>query len=429
MTYAQTLDYLFSRLPMYQRTGSVAYKKDLKNIKALLKHLGNPQDKFRAIHIAGTNGKGSVSHTLSSVLQENGYRVGLYTSPHLKDFRERIRVNGSMISEDAVIDFVLRNQRVIEKIEPSFFEITVAMAFQYFADMQVDFAVIETGLGGRLDSTNILKPWLCIITNIGYDHQHMLGNTLPEIASEKAGIIKYNVPLVIGEAQNETLNIFTDKANELNAPIYLASYGYSADYSFLSPDYKQQMFNIYKGGSMYYENLKTDLIGLYQKKNIITVLQAVEVLRGGFDISDEALYAGIAKVKKNTGFAGRWQIMGANPMIVADTAHNEQGLQEVLKQIETVPHKKLHFVIGMVNDKNADTILMMLPKSAVYYFTKADMPRALSEKILADKALDYSLEGASYPTVADAVSAAKASAAPEDLIFIGGSTFVVAEAI
>ncbi len=429
MTYAETLEYLYEHLPMYQRVGPIAYKKDLTNTRALCEYLGNPHRKFRSIHIAGTNGKGSVSHTIASILQEAGFKVGLYTSPHLKDFRERIRINGKMISEDSVINFTERIRPEIERIQPSFFEITVAMAFRYFAENQVDFAVIETGLGGRLDSTNIITPLLSIITNIGFDHQNLLGDTLPEIAREKAGIIKNNVPVVIGESNEQTISVFTQKANEENAPIYLADYAYSADYSFVSEDYSQQLFNIYRGGTMRYAGLVCDLLGLYQKKNIITVLQAVEILRVGFDISDTALYAGVANVKRNTGLEGRWQILGKNPLIVADTGHNEHGLHEVIKQIQTVPHKKLHFVFGMVNDKNADHILRLLPRNAKYYFTKANMPRALGENLLTAKAEDHKLEGDPYPSVKEAIEAAKRNAKPDDFIFIGGSTFIVAEAI
>ncbi len=428
-SYRETIDYLFERLPMYQRIGVVAYKKDLTNTRSLCSALGNPQKKFRSIHIAGTNGKGSVSHTLASILQTAGYKVGLYTSPHLKDFRERIRINGEMISEDAVINFTEHIKPEIERINPSFFEITVAMAFDYFAENQVDFAVIETGLGGRLDSTNIITPILSIITNIGYDHQSMLGETLQEIAFEKAGIIKHNVPVVIGESNDQTIGVFTQRANAESAPIYLADYTFSADYSFISPDYSKQLFNIYKGGTLYYPELSSDLLGFYQKKNIITVLQAVEILRVAYDISNEVLYKAIANVKQNTGLAGRWQILGFNPMTVADTAHNEHGLLEVLKQIEAVPYKKLHVVFGMVNDKNTDHILRLLPKHADYYFTKAQMPRALGENLLASKATDHKLQGKTYPTVSLAVSAAKENADPTDLIFIGGSTFIVAEAL
>lgn len=429
MNYQKVIKYLYSQLPVYQRAGKAAYKKDLKNILALSEHLGNPHKKLRAIHVAGTNGKGSVSHILSSVLQEAGYNVGLYTSPHLKDFRERIRINGEPVPEDYIVNFMVKNMPAVEKIKPSFFEITVGMAFRYFAEADVDLAVIETGLGGRLDSTNILTPWLSIITNIAYDHQNMLGESLLEIAAEKAGIIKPNVPVVVGESRDESLRVFTRKAEELNAPIYLADYVYSADYSFLSPDYTQQLFNIYKGGTLCFEGLKTDLIGFYQKKNIITALQAIEVLQGGIDISEQSIYKGIAKVKRNSGFAGRWQILGANPMIVADTAHNESGLLEVLKQIESIPHKNLHIVIGLVNDKNTKGLLNLLPKNAEYYFTKADIPRALNEKLLSQIAGDYNLRGNSYERVGEAVLAAREKAQAQDFIFVGGSTFVVAEVV
>lgn len=428
MNYKETVEYLFSQLPMYQRQGDVAFKKDLKNIIALTKHIGNPQEKFRSIHIAGTNGKGSVSHILASVLQTAGYKVGLYTSPHLKDFRERIKINGIEVPENFVIDFVENNMTVFNKIKPSFFEMSVAMAFDYFAKEEVDFAVIETGMGGRLDSTNILHPILSVITNISIDHTQHLGDTVEKIAGEKAGIIKYNVPVVIGETSSYSKNIFLSTAELKEAPLYLANYVYSADYSFLSKDYKQ-IFNIHKGGEMYYPNLKTDLLGLYQKKNVITALQCIEIMKDAYKISKENIYDGILNVAKKTALKGRWQILGYNPLIVCDTGHNEAGIAEVVKHINVVPHKKLHFVFGTVNDKKLDNILRLLPKKATYYFTKANIPRAMDENELAGIASKFNLRGNTYPTVSAAFSNAKNNAEQNDLVFVGGSTFVVAEVL
>lgn len=428
MNYQEVLDFLYSQLPMYQSVGPIAFKKDLGNIKKLTEFDGRPEQKFDSIHIAGTNGKGSVSHILASVLQEAGYKVGLYTSPHLKSYRERIRINGRMISEDAVTQYVNERIELFNNVKPSFFEMTVAMAFHYFAKEKVDFAVVETGLGGRLDSTNIIRPLLSVITNIGYDHTQFLGDTLEQIAFEKAGIIKQNVPAVIGEAQSETRSVFLENADIKNAPLYFADYTFSADYSFMSTDYKQ-ILNIYKGGELYYENLHTDLIGIYQRKNIITALQALEVLGEGYSVSREAVYKGLANVQANTGFAGRWQVLGFNPLIIADTAHNKEGLKETLKQVEMTPHKQLHVVLGTVNDKTLDTLLPLFPAEAKYYFTQAKVPRAMPTESLSAAAATQGLKGKSYDSVAEAYTSARTNAAREDMIYVGGSTFVVAEVL
>ncbi|MCF6364684.1 MAG: bifunctional folylpolyglutamate synthase/dihydrofolate synthase [Bacteroidales bacterium] len=428
MNYNETIKWLFSQLPMYQRQGKTAFKKDLKNIKALCKHLKSPQNRFKSVHIAGTNGKGSVSHILASVLQSAGYKTGLYTSPHLKDFRERIRINGKIISEQEVIFFVKENKSIFERIKPSFFEMTVAMAFNYFAEKEVDIAIIETGMGGRLDSTNILNPILTAITNISLDHTQFLGETVEEIAFEKAGIIKERIPVVIGETSSESKKVFVKKAESVNAPIYFADSQYKINYALLNKDYKQ-VFNVEKNKELTYKNLTTDLIGLYQKKNIITSLKIIDLLPESFQISKKNIFAGILNVRKNTGFAGRWHILGHNPLIVADTGHNVAGIKEILKQLKAIAYKKLHFVFGTVNDKNIDSVLTLLPKNAVYYFTQADIPRALNVELLKEKAEQHCLNGDIYLKTKDAFIAAKQNAESSDLILIGGSTFIVAELI
>ncbi len=428
MNYQETLNYLFGKLPMYQRQGKPALKKSLNNILALCKHAGNPHQKFKSIHVGGTNGKGSVSHISASILQTAGYKTGLYTSPHLKDFRERIKINGEMISEKAVIDYVEKNKSFFEKLQPSFFEMTVALAFDCFAKQEVDIAVIEVGLGGRLDSTNIINPEISVITNISIDHTQFLGSTLAEIAEEKAGIIKPAVPVVIGEYQKEISDIFTDFAKKNKSEIYFADREYSCEYEMLSTDYKQ-ILNINKNGKPEFHNLKTDLIGSYQKKNIICALKIFDVLKEKFPLTKENIREGISNVTKNTNFKGRWQILGFNPLTVVDTGHNEAGIKEVVKQITKTPYKNLHFIFGTVNDKNIDTILSLLPKNALYYFTKAQIPRALDEKVLLKKAEKFNLKGSSFKTVKEAYKTSRINAEKEDLIFIGGSTFVAAEII
>jgi len=405
MDYQSTLDYLFSQLPMFQRVGASAYKADLNNTIELCKLLHNPQNKFKSIHIAGTNGKGSTSHMLASILQEAGYKVGLYTSPHLKDFRERVKVNGVMITEQDVVDFVIKHQSEFEKINLSFFEWTVGLAFDYFSKQQVDIAVIETGLGGRLDSTNVITPLVSVITNIGKDHTQFLGETLEKIASEKAGIIKVNIPVVIGETQQETKLVFIKKALEKKAKIYFAD---------------KILENTYE----------SDLKGIYQEKNKKTVLAAIQQLvECGFSISEDNIKKGLLSVVKNTGLLGRWQILSENPLTICDTGHNEAGIKEVLDQIALTKHDKLHFVFGAVNDKEIDSILAMLPKEATYYFCQAKIPRALDVNILYEKSKEFDLNGTKYESVEGAIIHAKSRALINDLVFIGGSTFVVAEAI
>lgn len=429
MDYQESLNWLFEQLPMYQRQGASAYKANLNNTLALDRYFKHPHQKFKSIHVAGTNGKGSVSHMLASVLQESGYKVGLYTSPHLKDFRERIRINGEMISKDFVVQFVEDHQPIFKEIKPSFFEMTVAMAFEYFAQEQIDVAVVEVGMGGRLDSTNIITPDLSIITNIGLDHTAFLGNTLTEIAKEKAGIIKKDVPLIIGETQQETETVFKDIASHAKTNIYFADQYYFVDYEMLSLDNKQ-LFNIRKNQEVIYSDLKLDLLGSYQKKNIITVLRSIDLLiEKSYKIDREIMCQALGKVMKNTGLMGRWQTLGVNPNIICDTGHNLEGIKEVVSQINQTPFENLHFVFGVVNDKNIEKILDILPKNATYYFTKANIPRALNQSLLKEKANKHGLKGESYEKVEMALRNAKKNANPNDLIFIGGSNFVVAEVL
>jgi len=432
MTYKETLNYLYSQLPMFQRIGAAAYKPDLSNTIALMDVLQHPENSFTSIHIAGTNGKGSTSHMLASILQEAGLKVGLYTSPHLKDFRERVKINGKMISQAAVVKFVENNKKSFEKIQPSFFEMTVGLAFDYFREKEVDIAVIETGLGGRLDSTNVITPLLSVITNISLDHQALLGNSIEQIAKEKAAIIKTNVPVVIGESTAETKNVFLNKAREEKAPVYFAEEELSAKNIKLINVRGHQYLqaDIYNKRKIIYDDLLCGLSGLYQRKNIATVLTSVDVLKSeGIKITETQLRNGIKKVIDNTGLLGRWQILSKKPLMIADTGHNEAGIKEVLKQIKLTPHNKLHFVIGMVNDKDVSKVLSMLPKSATYYFCKANIPRALYEEELMMQASGFGLKGSSYATVKKAMKAAEDSATNKDLIFIGGSTFTVADAL
>lgn len=420
MTYQETLDYLYNALPMFQRVGPVAYKVDLGNTVELVKAIDNPHTKFKSIHVGGTNGKGSVSHMLASVLQEAGYKVGLYTSPHLKSFTERIRINGSPITERAVVDFVERIQPTIKKIEPSFFEITVAMAFDYFAREEVDIAVVEVGLGGRLDSTNILTPEVSVITNIGWDHQSLLGNTLRKIAFEKAGIIKKGVPVVVSQKQSEVARVFEEKAASEQTSLTFASDMYRLERA--SPD----RFNVFWYNEIVLEGLQLDLKGAYQRYNILGVLQTLDKLKG-FDISEEAIRNGLENVITNTGLKGRWQQLGSNPTIICDTGHNQDGVHFIVDQLRQLSYKKLHMVWGMVNDKSIDEVLALLPKTAFYYFCAANIPRAMKADQLKQKAAEHQLDSETYPSVSEAIHAAKKNASDEDLIFIGGSTFVVAE--
>lgn len=431
MHYREVLDYLYEHLPYYQRTGPAAYKGSLDNTLALDNMFGHPHRKFKTIHIAGTNGKGSVSHMLAAILAEAGYKTGLYTSPHLKDFRERIRINGKMIGESYVTGFVERFLEMNKSVslEPSFFELTVLMAFDYFASEEVDVAVIETGLGGRLDSTNIILPVLSVITNISMDHTALLGDSLGKIALEKAGIIKRNVPVVIGETHPQTSVIFEGKAREMDAPLRFADQLISAGYSMVSADQKQ-LFNIKDSNGTLFENLKLDLMGLYQAKNICTLLCSVmELQQMKWNISGEHIRNGLENVTGQTGLAGRWQTIGANPRIICDTAHNEGGIREVVTQLRQVPHKKLHFIFGMVVDKDITGILALLPQDAIYYFTRARIPRSMSERQLMQMASFFGLNGAAYENVQSALEDAKMYAEKDDLIFIGGSTFVVAEVL
>ena len=402
MNYQQTLDWLFSQLPIYQRSGAAAYKADIGNIVEACKRLNNPHQQFKSIHIAGTNGKGSTSHMLSSILQEAGYTTGLYTSPHLKDFRERIRINGNKIPESQVVQFVINNHHWFKEIGMSFFEMTVAMAFDYFAEEKVDIAIIETGLGGRLDSTNILSPELCIITNIGLDHTDLLGDTIEQIALEKAGIIKKDTAVIIGRKQSETKAVFQEKAKTENAPL-----------SYAIPS-----------------NQTSDLKGNYQKENINTCVSSIRKLQEkGWNISEKQIENGLNKVVVNTGILGRWQTIHQKPLTICDTGHNEDGIQNILTQIRQTPHEQLHIVWGTVNDKNIECILALLPKNAIYYFCEANIPRALSKEKLLTLAKEHNLKGQQYPSVKTALSSAQKNAHTKDLIFVGGSTFVVAEVL
>ena len=390
---------------MYQRQGKTAFKKDLTNIIALADHLNNPQNKFKSIHVAGTNGKGSTSHMIASILQEAGYKVGLYTSPHLKDFRERIKVNGNMIGKNEVINFIDKNKAFIEKQEMSFFEMTVGLAFEYFASKNVDMAVIEVGLGGRLDSTNIIMPEVSVITNIGYDHTQMLGETLAEIAFEKAGIIKKGIPVVISEKQTAINDVFAKIAQEKNAEI-----------SYAEDEVK--------------ESYKTDLLGNYQKKNIKAAVQAIKILNiKGYKVLSKHIKTGLLNVVKNTGLLGRWQVIQNDPKIICDTAHNKEGLNYVIGQLTTLSYDKLHIILGVVNDKDLDTILPLFPKNAVYYFCRPDIPRGLDAQMLQAEAKTYGLKGSSFPKVSEALKTARKEASKNDIIFVGGSTFVVAEVV
>ena len=428
-SYDTVLDYLYEQLPAYQRKGPAAYKNSLDNTLALDLLYDHPHKSYKTIHVGGTNGKGSVSHMMASVLQHAGYKVGLYTSPHLKDFRERIKVNGVMIGKEDVVwfvnDFRKKNEQL--HIEPSFFELTVAMAFDFFRKQQVDVAIIEVGLGGRLDSTNILLPELSVITNIGLDHTALLGDTLETIAAEKAGIIKENVPVVVGTRHPDTTDVFQKKAKEAGALLYFADDFAGIPQPFLSLSGKQ-LFSY--EGDLNYKNIELDLLGNYQRYNLRTVLVALEQLKNtGWKLDEQSIRRGLSSVIDTTGLLGRWQILGANPKIVCDTGHNVDGITEVLMQLQNTPCEKLHLIIGMVNDKNIDGVLKLLPKEAIYYFTQARLPRALDRKQLKKMGADYGLTGQCYETVEDALKSAKKNASVNDLIFIGGSTFIVAEVL
>ena len=406
MDYQDTLEYLYNSVPMFQQVGGAAYKEGLENTLALDAHFGHPHRRYRAIHVAGTNGKGSCSHTLAAILQEAGYRVGLYTSPHLVDFRERIRVNGIPVPEEYVIRFVEEERSFFEPLHPSFFELTTAMAFRYFADAQVDVAVIEVGLGGRLDCTNIIRPDLCVITNISFDHVQFLGDTLPKIAGEKAGIIKRGVPVVIGETTPETRPVFQAKAEEMHAPIYFAE------------DYDRED----------YPGIEFELKGLYQKKNKRTLLTALPLLKeAGYRIDEQAVRSGFAHVTRLTGLMGRWQKLQDSPTLICDTGHNVGGIRYIVEQLKKEKYRRLHIVMGMVNDKDIRGVLALMPQEAVYYFTQASVKRAMPAGRLKELAHEAGLQGECYADVPSAVRAAQKESLPEDFIFVGGSSFVVAD--
>lgn len=426
MNYQQTIDYLFTRLPLYSRIGVAAYKANLDNTIELCGSLGDPQTKFKSVHIAGTNGKGSVSHMLAAILQTAGYKTGLYTSPHLKDFRERIRVNGEMIAEEFVIDFTKKINPLIEKLEPSFFEITVAMAFDYFAAQKVDIAIIETGLGGRLDSTNIVIPELSVITNIGWDHMNLLGDSLEKIAGEKAGIIKPGIPVIIGEIVNETLPVFEKIATEKNAPLSIASKKRQVmEWRWEKHELVVEVAENHQTDHYVY---RLDLPGLYQIKNLLTVLQVCsQLVQKGWHIGERHIQKALQQVKKLTGLHGRWDIIHEHPLVVLDVGHNEDGIKQILRQIELTDHHELHIVLGMVNDKEIDKVLELLPITAYYYFTNAQIPRALPAATLLEKAAGYDLKGKHYPDVNTALEEAKLKADKNDLVIVCGSVFLVAE--
>ena len=419
--YQQTLTYLYQNLPMFQRVGASAYKADLKNTLMLCEALGNPHRKFKSIHVAGTNGKGSTSHMLASVLQSAGYKTGLHTSPHLKDFTERIRVNGIHATREFVIDFTNRMKPHIEAIQPSFFEISVVMAFEYFAQQQVDIAVIEVGLGGRLDSTNVIMPVVSVITNIGYDHKDILGDTLVKIAGEKAGIIKPGIPVVVSERQPEVAPVFIEKARYEKTNVIFASDEYHVTQS-------DNLLEITKNDQVYLSALSLPLKGNYQEKNLPGVLKTVDILNAnGFMISKQQLVTGLGKTVIQTGLKGRWQQLGSKPLIICDTGHNADGVKKVVEQIRQQKFKKIFIVWGMVKDKEPDDVLKLLPKEAYYYFCQASIPRAMDAAVLQEQAAKFALAGEAEPDVNKAIEKAKQQAGPDDFIFIGGSTFVVAE--
>ena len=426
MTYSQTLDYLFSRLPMFSRIGAAAYKADLTNTIALCDAIGNPQTTFKSIHIAGTNGKGSTSHLLASIFQTAGYKTGLYTSPHLKDFRERIKVDGIMCDEDFVASFIEKMKPQIEAINPSFFELTVAMAFEYFAKKNIDIAIIETGLGGRLDSTNIINPELSIITNIGLDHINILGDTLEKIAYEKAGIIKQNTPVVIGEYLAATKQVFIDKATYENAPIFFAQDIYTvANHLY---QHHQLNINIKRNDENIDRKYSLDLTGIYQTKNLVAVLEACNQLKQkGWKIDESIVARGLSQSKKSTGLYGRWQCIQENPAVILDVGHNVDGVNQILEQLKNTTYKKLHIIIGMVKDKDVNAVLKILPKDAQYYFTKAQIERAMNEADLANLAKQHQVNGNTFSNVNLALQKAKENADAKDLILVCGSVFLVGE--
>ena len=425
MNYDEALHYLYHSLPQFSTTGIKAYKADLKNTLALCKFLGHPEQKIRTVHVAGTNGKGSVSHMLSAVMQENNYKTGLYTSPHLQDFRERIKINGQMITEAFVIDFVEKIIPFAAEVQPSFFELTFAMALDYFAKEKTEIAIIETGLGGRLDSTNVITPLLSVITNIGYDHVDILGDTLAKIAFEKAGIIKQNVPVIIGEYNEETKPVFINKAIAENAPIYFAGEIYKVVFSNYSATALEVEVKNDENDAR--ESYLLDLNSLYQRKNILSVLCAIEILKRDYLLYDEITRSALMKVKSLTGFRGRWDIIHEKPMLVLDVAHNEDGVKQLITQIDHIKFRQLHLIFGMVKDKDIEKVLQLLPLTAKYYFTNAQISRALPAEDLQKKAAVYQLMGDTFPDVNQAISSAFQSASENDLIIVCGSIFLVGE--
>ena len=427
MNYQETIDYLISQLPMYQRTGKAAYKEGLENTFSLDEYFNSPHKKYHTIHVGGTNGKGSVCHMLASVMQQAGYKVGLHTSPHLIDYRERIRVNGILMDKKAVVDFTSKHKDYFRKLKPSFFEMSVFMAFDYFDQEKVDVGIIEVGLGGRLDSTNIIHPVLSVITNIGMDHTEFLGDTLEKIAAEKAGIIKNSIPVVIGEVNKHTKHVFLKKADQHHAKIIFAQERYTADFGMLTMNGNQiiQFSDNEKATGF---NVETDLLGFYQRKNLVTCLTAIDELIGkGFNISTKHIAEGLKNVRYATGLRGRWEIFGSNPLIICDTAHNAEGIAEVVNQIAETPYRNLHMIIGFVEDKNMDAILKLMPKDATYYFTRPSVPRGLDHQALASLAYQYGLKGRSFESVSGALEEARVNVHKDDLIFVGGSTFLVAD--
>lgn len=426
-SYKQALDFIYAKLPMFQRQGPVAYKKDLTNTIKLCNMVGNPQNEIKSIHIAGTNGKGTTTHIIAAGLQSQGYKVGVYTSPHYKDFRERIKINGKYITAQYITNFIKKYHQPIEEIQPSFFEVTVAMAFAYFRDQNVDYAVIETGLGGRLDSTNVITPLVSVITNISYDHQNLLGDTLEEIAGEKAGIIKTGIPVIIGETQEQLKNIFIQKAQNENAEVTFAD-----QHIYAVPSKRKDgslSFEIYQNDRLWKSNLETSLSGPFQSKNIVTALYSLQKLSEFIHLDWEKIWEFLPTMTQSTKYLGRWQILQNHPFILADSAHNEGGLNVVLNEINTLKYNSLHFVLGFVNDKDLSKILKLFPRNAKYYWAKANIPRGLDSKTLSELGKEQGLQGKSYLSVRKALSAAKLSAKADDFIYVGGSIFVVAEVI
>lgn len=428
MNYKETLDYMFTKLPMYQRTGKAAYKANLDTTLALDEYFNHPHKEFKTIHVAGTNGKGSVSHAIASVLQSAGYKVGLYTSPHLRDFRERVKINGEMIPENHVIKFIEEHSEKFEELCPSFFEMTVALAFEYFADQKVDIAVVEVGLGGRLDSTNIINPLVSVITNISKDHTGLLGNNIEQIAGEKAGIIKAGIPVIIGEKQDETTSVFERFSADKKTPLIYSEEKYITKLSELRGNQRHIIYSNIENNSRL--SLNCDLLGSYQVKNIRTALCVCDELnQQGLKIEDSAIKHGLSNIVKDTGLLGRWYTVNKDPLVICDTGHNVAGIKEIISQIETMDYGNLHMVFGVVDDKDIDDILNLIPKEATYYFTKANIPRALDQNVLAAKAKEFNLKGKTYETVSLALKSAKVNSSENDLIFVGGSTFVVAEVV